>query len=225
MGNDGLPIITPPSDSQLATIHRTNQTGDQDPSNGSNEIAGIVLAAGTSSRFGVANKLLADLEGRPIVAHAVETMVASEVDPVIVVIGHDADRVADALAGQPVTLVRNDEYARGQATSVSVGIKALETFDVAAAVFALGDMPFVSPETIGTLVATYRIGTETALAAAYDVSRGNPVLFDRCHFERLADVSGDTGGRAVLLKGDQSALVATDDSGVVRDIDTPADLA
>jgi molybdenum cofactor cytidylyltransferase len=107
---------------------------------------------------------------------------------------------------------------------VCVGINALETSDVAAAVFALGDMPFVSPETVDTLVATYRTGPETALAAAYDGSRGNPVLFDRCHFERLADVSGDTGGCAVLLEGDRSALVATDDPGVVRDIDTPADL-
>ncbi|MFC6764344.1 NTP transferase domain-containing protein [Natrinema soli] len=192
--------------------------------NGSNGIAGVVLAAGTSSRFGAANKLLADLRGRPIVAHAVETMVASEVDPVIVIIGHDADRVADVLADQPVTLVRNDEYARGQATSVGVGIDALETSDVAAAVFALGDMPFVSPETVDTLVATYRTGPETALAAAYDGSRGNPVLFDRSYFERLTDVSGDTGGRAVLLEGDRSALVATDDSGVIRDIDEPSDL-
>ncbi|WP_273737417.1 nucleotidyltransferase family protein [Natrinema soli] len=222
MGNDEIPIITPPSSSQ--TNHRTNQTGDQDPMNGSNGIAGVVLAAGTSSRFGAANKLLADLRGRPIVAHAVETMVASEVDPVIVIIGHDADRVADVLADQPVTLVRNDEYARGQATSVGVGIDALETSDVAAAVFALGDMPFVSPETVDTLVATYRTGPETALAAAYDGSRGNPVLFDRSYFERLTDVSGDTGGRAVLLEGDRSALVATDDSGVIRDIDEPSDL-
>lgn len=225
MGNDGIPIIRPPSSSQPPTNHRASQTGDQDQMDGSDEIAGVVLAAGTSSRFGAANKLLADLKGRPIVAHAVETMVASEVDPVIVVIGHDVDRVADALADQPVTLVRNDEYARGQATSVGVGIDALETFDVAAAVFALGDMPFVSPETVDTLVATYRTGPETALAAAYDGSRGNPVLFDRSHFERLADVSGDTGGRAVLLEGDRSALVAIDDPGVVRDIDTPADLA
>ncbi|WP_323173556.1 nucleotidyltransferase family protein [Natrialba sp. PRR66] len=224
MGNDGIPIITPSSSSQPTTNHRENQTGDQNQIDGSDEIAGVVLAAGTSSRFGAANKLLVDLKGRPIVAHAVETMVASEVDPVIVVIGHEADRVADALADQPVTLVRNDEYARGQAASIGVGIDALETSDVAAAVFALGDMPFVSPETVDTLVTTYRTRPETALAAAYDSSRGNPVLFDRSHFERLADVSGDTGGRAVLLKGDRSALVATDDPGVVRDIDTPADL-
>lgn len=198
--------------------------GDE-PDAGSPTVAGVLLAAGTGSRFGDANKLLATLDGEPLVRHAARTLVAAGLDPLVAVLGHDADRVATALDGLPFRIVRNDAYRQGQATSVRIGVEALANDDVDAAVFALGDMPCVDAESVRALVETYGRTEWTALAAAFEGERGNPVLFDRRHFAALAGVSGDRGGRAILREGDASALVETGDPGVRRDVDTPADLA
>lgn len=187
-------------------------------------VAGVLLAAGTSSRYGEANKLLADYEGEPLVRHAARPLLESGVSPVVAVVGHESDRVRAALDGLSLTVVGNPEYGRGQATSVRRGIEALREHAPDAAVFALGDMPAVSPETVDTLVDAYRAGAGKALAAAYEGERGNPVLFDAAFFDALADVTGDVGGREILLTDDRAALVETGDPGVRRDVDRPGDL-
>ena len=208
MTDADLPVVSPPPVDESAL-----------PS-----VAGVVLAAGTSSRFGAANKLLARHDGRPLVEHAVETLLAAPVEPVVVVVGHEADRVVAALDGLAVECVENDAFAAGQATSLAAGIDALGGRDVDAAVIALGDMPFVQPATVSALCAAYADGASDALAAAYRGERGNPVLFDRRHFPALGDVEGDIGGRHILLAGEHSALVAVDDPGVRRDVDEQGDL-
>lgn len=187
-------------------------------------VAGVVLAAGTSRRFDGANKLLAELDGQPIVRHAVRSLVAADVafDPLVAVVGHDAGAVRAALADTDADVVDNPEYAAGQATSMRAGLAAAGDAD--AALFALGDMPFVLPRSVEGLVRAYRAGVAEALAAAYAGDRGNPVLFGRVNFGALADVEGDTGGRAVLLDGEDGTLVETGDPGVLVDVDEPADL-
>ncbi|MFB6299203.1 MAG: NTP transferase domain-containing protein [Halobacteriales archaeon] len=194
------------------------------PSSREATVAGVLLAAGTSSRFGDRNKLLASIDGDPIVVHAARTLRRSAVESVIVIVGHEADRVRTALADLDVTIIENDAYAEGQATSVRTGVEAIEEADptVDAAVFALGDMPFVAPETVDTLIEAFRAAVGTALAAAFEGQRGNPVLFSAEHFPALADVDGDVGGRAILLE--HGTLIDTGDPGVVADIDTPSDL-
>jgi molybdenum cofactor cytidylyltransferase len=189
-------------------------------------LAGVLLAAGESSRFRDGNKLLARVDGEPIVRRAARTLVESDCTPLFVVVGHEAERVREALSGLPFETVANDEYARGQATSVRAAVEALSDRDdpVGAAVFALGDMPFVAPESVRRLVAVYRAGRATAAAAAHDGERGNPVLFDARYFGRLADVEGDVGGRELLRSGDDAVLVETGDPGVRADVDTVADL-
>ncbi|ELY43866.1 nucleotidyltransferase family protein [Natronorubrum sulfidifaciens] len=188
-------------------------------------VAGVILAAGTSSRYGGENKLLATLEGEPIVRHAARTLVHSSVDPVVVVLGHEADRVQAALEGLAVDPVVNEAYDTGQASSLRAGIEAVcDRGDVDAVLVALGDMPFVAPETIETLVSAYAAGAGEALAAAFDGDRGNPVVFDARFFDALTDVDGDIGGREIFLESDSSALIEVDDAGVRRDIDVPDDL-
>ncbi|PCR90658.1 nucleotidyltransferase family protein [Natrinema ejinorense] len=189
-------------------------------------VAGLLLAAGTSSRFGNENKLLATLEGEPIVRQAARTLVRSGVDPVVVVLGYEADRVGDALEGLPVETAVNEAYDTGQASSLRTGIRAIRGRDreYDAAVIALGDMPFVDPSTVDSLVSAYAADAGDALAAAFDGERGNPVLFDERFFDALADVDGDIGGREILRESDASALVLVDDPGVRRDIDSPNDL-
>lgn len=187
------------------------------------QVAGVLLAAGTSTRFGDDNKLLATLDGDPLVRHAARTLRDASVAPVVVVVGHEADRVRDALAGLDVRFVANDAYAEGQSTSVRVGIDALDAA-VDAVVVALGDMPFVDPETVETLVAAYEAGIGDAVAAAHDGHRGNPVLFDQQFFPHLTAVEGDVGGRQILLRAEDGVCVSVDDRGVRQDIDEPEGL-
>mgnify|MGYP000014703262 CR=1 FL=1 len=186
-------------------------------------VAGVLLAAGDSERFGERDKLLATVDGEPLVRRAARTLTDAEVDPVAAVVRPDASDVRDALAGLGLTAVENPNAAAGQATSVRRGVAwARERAD--AVVFALGDMPRVDPGTVDRLVAAYREGRGSALAAGYDGRRGNPVLFDGRHFDALAAVAGDTGGRAVFERAADSAVVETGDPGVRADVDTPADL-
>lgn len=185
-------------------------------------IAGVVLAAGLSSRFGDGNKLLATVDGQPLVVHAVRTLTGADLDAVAVVVDPDAE-IPEALSPTDVTFVENPDAAAGQATSVRRGV-AWARRDHEAVVFALGDMPRVRPETVDRLVDAWREGAGSALAAGYDGQRGNPVLFDRQHFDALATLSGDTGGRSVFAAAADSAVVETGDPGVRVDVDTRADL-
>jgi len=187
-------------------------------------VAGVLLAAGSSTRFDGRNKLLVELGDETVVERATRPLLdaACDLAPVVAVVGHDADRVREALSGLPVDVVHNPDHVAGQATSVRAGLAAVG--DVDAVVFALGDMPAVAPRTVATLVAAYRADVGTALAAAHGGRRGNPVLFGREHFDELRDVAGDTGGRRILLESDDAALVETDDPGVLVDVDAPGDL-
>jgi molybdenum cofactor cytidylyltransferase len=187
-------------------------------------VVGVVLAAGTSSRFGAANKLLAEWAGEPLVRHAARTICRSTVDAVVLVVGHERERVRAAVADLDVAVVDNEDYEAGQATSVRRGVAAARDRGADAALVALGDMPAVDVESIDRLVAAYRAGVGDALAAAWEGTRGNPVLFDARHFEALMAVSGDVGGREILLGDSTAALVETGDPGVRRDVDRPDDL-
>lgn len=215
-----LPVIDPDA---LDGTADPDVAADPDGTDGRDgPVAGVLLAAGASSRFEAGNELLATLAGDPVVRNAARPLVAADLDPLVAVLGYEAAAVEDALSGLGFRFVHNPEFERGQATSVRTGVEALG--DVDAAVFALGDMPLVDPASVAALVAVYRAGRATALAAACDGRRGNPVLFDGRHFDALADVSGDVGGRDVLLGAEQSALVETGDPGVLRDVDTREDL-
>lgn len=189
---------------------------------GEETVVGVLLAAGGSSRFGEANKLLAPVDGDPVVRHAARALLASGVERTVAVVGHDRDRVAAALDGLDVAVVDNPAHESGLASSVRAGVRAADGAD--AAVFALGDMPAVRPASVDRLLAAYRAGAGDALAAACDGRRGNPVLFDARHFDRLAALSGDAGGRQVFGESDAAALVETGDEGVLLDVDTPAAL-
>jgi molybdenum cofactor cytidylyltransferase len=191
---------------------------------GERRIVGVLLAGGTSSRFGEANKLLAELDGEPLVRHAARTLLDAALSDVVAVLGYEAEAVASALDGLDVGLVRNPDYEEGLSTSVARGVEAARDAGADAALFLPGDMPAVEPATVMLLADAYRAGLGTALAAAHEGRRGNPVLFDAAHFDALLAVEGDTGGRPVLLGSDDSALVEVDDPGIGEDVDTIGDL-
>ncbi|EMA49669.1 nucleotidyltransferase family protein [Halococcus thailandensis] len=200
------------------TIHESisERAGHEPP------VVGVLLAAGGSSRFGERNKLLAEIDGEPLVRRAARTLLDSRVSRVVAVLGHQSSAVRDALADFDVAFVANDAYKQGLSTSVERGARAAADSDADAAIFLPGDMPFVESATVNLLVDCFAGGVADAVAAAYDGQRGNPVLFGADHFDALCAVDGDVGGRDILL--DDGVLLETDDVGVVTDIDTQDDL-
>lgn len=197
-------------------------------------VIGVLLAAGTSSRFGAANKLLADVDDEPMVRHAARTLRNARLSNVVVVLGCEEEAVRDALvgpgidndesSGEAYRFVTNPDYERGLSTSVERGVDAAAAFDADAVVFLPGDMPSVDRTTVDLLVDAFRSGLADAVAAGYDGRRGNPVLFSRRYFPALRDVGGDVGGKQVLLDAERGAVVETGDPGTVDDVDTREDL-
>lgn len=210
------------SDESLPVVNLEGEPGSRREANAS--VWGVLLAAGTSSRFGAPNKLLEQYEGRPVVWHAATTLAAASLDGVVAVVGYQSEAVRAVVDDIATVVCPNEDFADGQSTSVRTGITAARDRGADAVVVALGDMPTVRPATVTRLIDAYESGYGSALAAAYDGSRGNPVLFDHQYFDTLTDVAGDVGGRDVLLTASDAALVETGDPGVVYDIDRPSDL-
>jgi molybdenum cofactor cytidylyltransferase len=187
------------------------------------KVGAIVLAAGRSTRMG-SNKLLADLNGKPVVAHIVDSITAAGLPPPLVVLGNMADEVRAALTGRPATFVTAPDYAAGLSASLRAGIAAVPA-DWSAALVCLGDMPRVTPATLRALAAA-ATGPGVVAVPMWNDKRGNPVLWGNAHFARLATLSGDVGGKALLAEaGDALVEVAADSDGVLADIDTPEALA
>jgi molybdenum cofactor cytidylyltransferase len=188
-------------------------------------IAGIVLAAGRSSRLGRPKQLL-PLHGEPLIRHTLRQVLKSTLDEVIVVTGHKADEVRDAVADLPVACVFNPDAAAGQSTSVRAGLAALSP-DVEASVFVLGDQPGVDPNVIDSLIATWRASRSPVVAPRYEERIGNPVLFDRRVFPELTQLEGDAGARPVVRAyQDTGELQLVPVEGVAPpDVDTEADYA
>jgi molybdenum cofactor cytidylyltransferase len=186
-------------------------------------IAGIVLAAGASRRFG-SQKLLAPLGGVPLARRSVEALLGARLDEVIVVLGSDASAVGAALHGLPVRLVTNPAYAAGMSTSLRAGLDALSAA-TSAVVIALGDQPGAGADVVDRLVERYRAGTAAIIAPLYrGAARGNPVLFDRSVFDELRAVTGDEGGRSVVARDAARVALVEIEGEMPRDVDVPGDL-
>lgn len=204
-------------------------TNDTDSGAGSHQgtahIAALVLAAGRSSRMGAVNKLLAAVDGVPLVAHAVDAALASRATSVTVVVGHQGDEVAAALAGRQVHFVRNPDHAQGLSTSLRCGVAALPAATQAVVVL-LGDMPRIGAAHVDRLIAAFDPANPTIVVPTHAGRRGNPVLWPRALFAAMQAIEGDRGARDLLAQhAPRVRRIACDDDGIFFDVDTPADLA
>lgn len=184
-------------------------------------VAGVVLAAGTSSRFGSDNKLLASYGGQAMVRCVVETALTTELAPVIIVTGHNASDVQQALQGLDVVFSHNAEFETGQASSLTTGIAAVPS-ECAGAMILLGDMPDVSAGIINLLLDEFA-GESCIVVPRHDGVRGNPVILGRGSFAELDCITGDQGARG-LLRGDNVRMIDVGTDAVLRDFDTPDSL-
>jgi molybdenum cofactor cytidylyltransferase len=215
MGVGGLlmEIVTRPQPRE----ERTPQIGRR--------VAALVLAAGRSTRMGAVNKMLAEIGGKPLVRIAAEQAVASHAQPVIVVTGHEREKVEAALKGLPVRFVQNPDYADGLGTSLKAGIAAVPE-EADAAIVCLGDMPQVDAALINRLIAAFEPERGAlVIVPSIDGRRGNPVVWSRRFFHDLMAIQGDVGARHLI--GNYAEVVVevpVAGEAALTDVDTPESL-
>jgi molybdenum cofactor cytidylyltransferase len=185
-------------------------------------ISGVVLAAGTGSRFG-STKQLVLVEGKPLAQHAIDALVLAGVDEVIVVTGHEAEAVEGALlVPEGGRFVRNAAYRDGQATSLAAALHAVGEASEAAVVL-MGDQPGVTPRVVGSLIAVFRATRKQIVRAAYRDGPG-PALLSREIYGEAGHLSGDVGARILIASHPEWVEEVPVDAELPRDIDTPQDL-
>src|SRR5436190_13855351 len=185
-------------------------------------IAALVLAAGRSTRMGGPNKLLAEILGKPLVRIAAEQALASRAKPVIVVTGHQRERVEAALAGLAVQFVHNPDFASGLGSSVRAGVAAVPA-DADGAIVCLGDMPQVDAVLIDRLIAAFDPEKGALVVMpTFEGRRGNPVLWSRRFFPELTAIEGDVGARHLIGRYSEAVVeVPLAGKAALVDVDTP----
>lgn len=183
-------------------------------------VGAVILAAGGSRRYG-RPKLLEPWRGEPVIRHAVRAAIESGLSPIVLVVGDQADRVSAAVDGFPIETAVNLDWEAGQSGSMRLGLGRVRG-RVEAVAFLLGDMPMVQPGLVQRLLERHRQTLAPVIVPWADGRRGNPALFDRVTFEALDQVTGDTGGRAIL---DGFDLERVDwDPKAFFDLDVPEDM-
>jgi molybdenum cofactor cytidylyltransferase len=206
----------------LMEIVTRPQPRAEDITGGTHRIAAVVLAAGRSTRMGGPNKLLAEIAHRPLVRIAAEAALASRAKPVIVVAGHQRSEVEKVLAGLPVEVVHNPDFADGLGTSVRAGIAAVPA-EVDGAIVLLGDMPQVDARLIDRLIGAFDPDRGALVVVpTFEGKRGNPVLWSRRFFPDLMTIDGDVGARHLIGHyGEAVAEVPVEGKAALVDVDTP----
>jgi molybdenum cofactor cytidylyltransferase len=205
----------------MEIVTRPQPRSEPQPEKG-RHIAAVVLAAGRSTRMGAINKLIAEIGGKPLVRIAVEQALASRGKPVIVVTGHEREKVEAALAGLPVRFVHNPDYAEGLGTSLRAGIAAVPA-EADGAIVCLGDMPQVDAKLIDKLIAAFDPERGALVVVpTFDGKRGNPVVWSRRFFHDLMAIQGDIGARYLIGSyAEAVAEVPVAGEAALTDVDTP----
>ncbi|MCY4634427.1 MAG: nucleotidyltransferase family protein [Acidobacteria bacterium] len=194
-----------------------------EPSERNGAVAGVVLAAGSSTRMGQ-NKLFFELDGATLLRRVVRCALDGGLDPVIVVVGHEAERARAELAELACTPVDNPDHALGINRSLRTGISHVPECATAAVVM-LADMPFVTSRMIESLVARYRESTVPLVISTYGAVNAPPMLYDRALFSELRQMKGEGCGRQVVRRHRDEALSVSWPEAALRDIDVPEDYA
>jgi molybdenum cofactor cytidylyltransferase len=185
-------------------------------------IAAVVLAAGLARRMG-RQKLLLQLQGKPVVRWSVEHVV-SHVEDVVIVTGPDESALRQALEGLTVRFVVNPRPQDGQGTSIAAGVAALKPWTTAALI-ALGDQPRIPAAVVPALLEALRRSGKAIVAPLYQGVQGTPVVFSSEVFAELRALKGDAGARAVVKENPERVELVAFDLAMPPDVDTPEDYA
>jgi molybdenum cofactor cytidylyltransferase len=187
-------------------------------------IAGaVVLAAGAGSRFG-GQKLLAELNGTPILQYVLNVCARAGVDPVVVVLGTDAEAIVTRLWWRDEVRLINPDPAAGISSSVRMGLASLALSDTDRALVLLGDQPRLSVTQIAQILAAPPDAARPIVVPRYQGQPGNPVLLERAAWPLANQLAGDSG-MVQLFKPRPELVRYVDLEGTNPDVDTPADLA
>jgi len=184
-------------------------------------IAGVVLAAGASTRMGT-NKLLLPVDGESLLRRAVRRALAAGLDPVVVVTGHEADRSRTELELLDCRIAFNSRHAEGIHTSVRTGIEAVPA-ESPAAVVMLADMPYVTSEMVAALVEAYRREKPPLVISQYGDAQAPPTLYDRSLFGELTIEPGEGCSKRVVRRHRDEALALVWPAPFLTDLDFPED--
>lgn len=199
-------------------------------------IAGIVLAAGRSARMGPErNKLVEPIAGRPLVAWPVDALLEAGIDPVVVVVGFESDRIRTALRGRPCRFVEHAEWREGMGSSLARAMRELTAGSTLpdAVLVCVGDLPGLRAADVARVVDAARraggeggaIDPDRIVVPVCEGRRGHPVCFGAHHFAELARSEGDEGARALLEQNaDRVFRIELGNEAILRDVDTPTDL-
>ncbi len=184
-------------------------------------MAAIILAAGQSRRMGAVNKLLLDVNGVPMIRGVVETLMRDEIEPVVVVTGHEYEQVEACLEGIPVQFAFNPRYEEGMGASIAVGIRSLAAGRHSGVLVCVGDLPNLNSSVVAKLVNAFQAERgQRIVAPVFQGKRGHPVLFPIGYSEKLKQLRGDVGARDLLRQDAQLVVeLETEDDGVTRDWD------
>jgi len=184
----------------------------------------IVLAAGSSSRFGGVNKLLLPFGTLTVVERVIRTVHEAHIERVVVVTGHQREAVEAALAQERCEFVHNPRYIEGEMiSSIQVGLRHLLPAAVGVALIVLGDQPLLPAAIVRRLVEAYTFGCGSILAPRFDAQRGHPVLIARQFWDEALKLPDGAPMRTLLARhpADVAHLLVNTDT-VLRDVDTPA---
>ncbi|MCR6691850.1 MAG: nucleotidyltransferase family protein [archaeon YNP-LCB-003-016] len=187
-------------------------------------ITAIILAAGASKRFG-RNKLLETINGKPMIKWTVEAALNSMANEVVVVLGFEAEKVAEAIKDLPCKKVINENYEEGMSSSVKCGLR--NAMDKSMAILIIpGDCPLIRSEDINKVIKRYLETRKPIVIATHKGRRGHPIMISRELFEEVMGISEEGMGLKEVIKRHEMeiAYAETENAGVIRDIDNPEDL-
>jgi len=185
-------------------------------------ICAVVLAAGLSHRMGV-QKLLLPFSGKTVIAHIVDTLLASTIDEVHIVVGHQAERIISELSGRAVSVVNNPDYNSGMLSSVRCGLRSLPE-DCRAVMVVLGDQPSITAGLVDQMLQYFTTTGENILVPIYKGKRGHPIVFSSHYRDEILTQYGDVGLRGLLHSHPNDIYELTvSDASVLCDMDYPED--
>lgn len=185
-------------------------------------ICAIVLAAGLSRRMG-AQKVLLPFGGKTVIAHIVDQLLASIVDKVYVVTGHQAERIREGLSSRPVSIVNNPDYESGMLSSVRCGLRALPE-QCKGVLVAIGDQPSITLKLVDRMIQSFIATGKRILVPCYDGKRGHPILFSQLYRQEILTHYDDVGLRGLLhAHPDEVFELIVSNSSVLSDMDYPQD--
>jgi molybdenum cofactor cytidylyltransferase len=184
-------------------------------------IAGLILAAGESSRMGT-DKALLNYRGRTFLETLLATLREAGLDRIAVVLGHHAEEIQQAVSLQQVQVVINPDYRLGQTSSLQAGLRALGITDFEGIVMCLVDHPAISADVLRKLLEGFKQSQASVVIPTFRGQRGHPVMIDRSLFKELMDLTPDSGADTVVRKYREKTLfVEVEDPGVLLDVDDP----